>query len=154
MHTLRTIRVSSVCSTSLRRFGLALIAVASLAANTAQAAFTAQIQGQSFGSTNWTTGNLDGWAELDFIPMRVLMTGGSASNQTITVQFDHTKSSGGSTHLGIENLSNFTSSPNVVITSGPTANTPSGQNTWSYTFVVNLTDNTPGFVQFSGLLAP
>src|SRR6266404_1632385 len=155
MHTLRTVRVSSVCSTSLRRSGLALVAVASLAANTVQAAgFSAQIQGQSFGSTNWITGNLDGWAELDFIPMRVFMTGGSASNQTITVQFDHTKSTAGTPHLGIENLYNFTSSPNVVITSGPTANTPSGQNTWSYTFVVNLTDNTPGFVQFSGLLAP
>src|SRR6266478_6757075 len=109
MHTLRTVRVSSVCSTSLRRFGLALVAVVSLAANTAQAAFTAQLQGQSFGNTNWITGNLDGWAELDFIPMRVYMTGGSASNQTITVQFDHTNSSGGTRHLSMENLSNFTS---------------------------------------------
>jgi len=81
------------------------------------------------------------------------MTGGSVSNQTITVQFDHTKSTAGTPHLGIENLYNFTASPNVVITSGPTANTPSGQNMWSYTFVINLTDNTPGFVQFSGRLA-
>src|SRR5437868_4710468 len=114
MHTSSTVGVSSVRSTSLRHFGLALVAVASLAANTAQAAFTAQLQGQSFGSTNWTSGNLDGWAELDFIPMRVLMTGGSTSNQTITVQFDHTKS-GGTLRQGIQNLYNFTSSSNVVI---------------------------------------
>src|SRR6266403_5664832 len=153
MHTLRTVRVSSVCSTSLRRFGLALIAVASLAANTVQAAgFVAQLQGQSFGSTNWITGNLNGWAELDFIPMRVYMTGGPASNQTITVQFDHTKTAA-TLRQGIQNLYSFTSSPNVVITSGPTPNTPSGQDVWSYTFIVKLTDNAPGFVQFSGRLA-
>src|SRR5579862_873151 len=154
MHKLSTVRVSSVRSTSLsvRCFGLALVTIASLAASTAQAAFVAQLQGQSFGNTNWITGNLNGWAELDFIPMQVYMTGGPASNQTITVQFDHTKTAG-TLRQGIQNLYNFTSSPNVVITSGPTANTPSGQDVWSYTFIVNLTDNTPGFVDFSGRLA-
>src|ERR1051326_5443066 len=152
MHILSSVRVSFVRSTSLRRFGLALVAVASLVAGTAQAAFVAQLQGQSFGNTNWITGNLNGWAELDFVPMRVYTTGGPASNQTITVQFDHTKTAG-TLRQGIQNLYGFTSSPNVVITSGPTAYTPSGQDIWSYTFVVKLTDNTPGFVQFSGRLA-
>src|SRR5882724_10045111 len=152
MHTLHTDRVSFFRSTSLRRFGLALATVASLAASTAQAAFVGQLQGQSFPSTNWITGNLNGWAELDFIPMRVYMTGGPASNQTITVQFDHTKTAG-TLRQGIQNLYNFASSPNVVITSGPTPNTPSGQDIWSYTFTVKLTDNTPGFVQFNGRLA-
>src|SRR6266404_8843351 len=143
MHTLHMVRVSFVRSTSLRRFGLALVAVASLTASTVQAAFVAQLQGQSFGSTNWITGNLNGWAELDFIPMRVYMTGGPASNQTITVQFDHTKTAA-TLRQGIQNLYSFTPSPNVVITSGPTPITPSGQDVWSYTFIVKLTDNAPG----------
>src|SRR5437867_8794146 len=41
--------------------------------------FDAQLQGQSFGSTAWQTVNLTNWAELDFIPMRVLLTDGPAS---------------------------------------------------------------------------
>ena len=34
-------------------------------------AFSAQLQAQSFGNTNWSAANTAGWAELDLIPMRV-----------------------------------------------------------------------------------
>ncbi len=154
MHTLSTVRVSSVRSTSLRRFGLALAVVASLSASTVQAAgFNAQLEGRSFGSTNWSTANVTGYAELDLIPTRVFMTGGPVSGKTITVQFDHTKAHGSTLLQGIENLYSFTPSANVIITAGPTLIAPSGQDVWSYTFTVNLTNNASGFVEFRTRLA-
>ncbi|PWU20264.1 MAG: hypothetical protein C5B50_04455, partial [Verrucomicrobia bacterium] len=117
-------------------------------------AFSAQLQGQSFGSTNWQSVNLMGWKELDFAPCRTLFTGGPATNQTIVVTFDHTQTAGGNVTPGIENLYYFTNSSNVTITSGPTLSAPLGVDQWSYTFTVTLTSATnAGFVQFYARLA-
>ncbi len=107
--------VASNCFVLLRRLGVAFAVAVCLPAATAQAAFTAILQGQSSGSTNWVPGILSGWNELDLIPVRVWLTGGPANSQIITVQFDHT---------GIQNLSSFTPSPNVVMTSVPTLGAP------------------------------
>jgi uncharacterized repeat protein (TIGR01451 family) len=115
-------------------------------------AFSAKLKGQSAGSTNWISSNLQNWKELDFIPVRVALSSGPATNRVIVVQFDHTKTSGGSATPGIQNLSQFVASPNVTITAGPTLTGFSGDQ-WSYTFTVNLTDNQPGFVQFRARLA-
>jgi len=78
----------------LTRYAMGILVSGTMLASSVEAAFNAQLQGQSFGSTNWIASNLTGWRELDLIPMRVYMTGGPASNRVITVQFDHIRSSG------------------------------------------------------------
>jgi len=112
------------------------------------AAFNAQLQGQEFGYTNWSSGNVTNWQELDLIPVRVYMTASTltaGSNQTITVSFDHTKITGNSIIPGFENLYSFTPSASVIMVSPPALN--SSSDPWTYTFTVTLTD-TNGFVEF------
>src|SRR5512140_3556365 len=77
-----------------RRLSVSLITIACLALglNAATATFKSVLQGQNAGNTNWVNGPLVGWAELDTIPIRTLHTGGPATNQVITVNFDHSKS--------------------------------------------------------------
>ena len=118
------------------------------AANSLQGAFSAVLQGQSRGSTQWIGGNLQNWRELDFIPCRVYLDGGPATSQFITIQFDHFSNR----NPGIEDLSAFTTSSNVRFDVAPVLNAPSDQSTWSYTFTVSLTDNQPGFVEFRARL--
>ena len=48
-----------------------------------------ELQGQSQGSTNWIAGNLQNWRELDYIPCRVYISGGTVSGQTIRISFPH-----------------------------------------------------------------
>src|SRR5206468_3200605 len=134
--------------------GLSCAAVLSLTAGPAWAAgFKADLESHSFGSTNWSTANPTGYKELDYIPIRVVLTGGPATAKPITVQFDHTKTLGSRIIPAIQNLSSFSASSNVVITAGPTAVTPAGQDMWSYTFTINLTDNAPGYVEFRARLS-
>jgi hypothetical protein len=116
-----------------------------------EAAFKADLQGQHAGGTNWVNGPLQGWKELQFIPARALFTGGPATNQVITVRFDHTRSSG--TTRGIENVTGFTPSSNVLITAGPTLSAPAGDDIWSYTFTITITNAADGFVEFRARLA-
>ena len=108
-----------------------------------------ELQGQNKGDTNtWTMNNVMGWAEMDFIPCRFFFKNGSVNNQSITIFFPHLKG----TTPGFQNLYDFTPSPNAVITSAPVLKTdPSG--TWSYTFKVSVTNNSPGFVRFRARLA-
>ncbi len=140
------------CPRWLRAACVTLAVVGSFTAARARG-FNAQLQAQSFGSTNWSTGNPTGWQELDLIPTRVHLTGGPVNNQTITIQFDHTKTLGSRVYRGIEDLLMFTPSANVVITSGPTLSAPAGQDTWTYTLTVNVTNNTPADVEFRTRLA-
>src|SRR5260370_17648750 len=103
------------------------------------------LQGQNKGNTNiWTSVNLQGWVELDYIPFRVFFNSGSAGSQTVKVDFPHLNG----TTPGFEDLTGFTAfTPNIVFTAGPTLITdPSG--VWSYIFTVNVTDNNPGEVRF------
>src|SRR5258706_13784768 len=103
---------------SVLTIGLGVLAL--VWTSTAQAAgFDAELQGQSFGTTNWMASSLQGWAELDLIPSRVFMVGGPINNQTITVKFDHTKTQGGVVNPGIQNLFGFTPASNLGITAGP-----------------------------------
>src|SRR5437899_678832 len=95
----------------------------------ALAAFKAVLQGQEPGNTNWVNGPLNGWGELAFIPVRIVYTGGPASNQVMTLSFDHTK---GGTIPGIEYLVGFSNTPNVIITSPPVLSAPVGGDTCSY----------------------
>src|SRR2546425_1361951 len=123
----------------------ALLLLAPLAAS---AKFTALLQGQSRNDPTWINGNLMGWRELDYIPARVYFTGGPTNAQAIRVDFDHMNG----TKPGIQDLTGFTASGNVVITSGPTLLAPT-KGPWSYSFTVNLTDNAPGFIEFRARLA-
>src|SRR5262245_56553419 len=134
-----------------RRFaGISAVVVFSvLGSFKAQGGFNAQLEGQNTNSSTWISVNLMGWKELDYIPCRVLLTGGPANNKTITVQFDHFHSK----IPGIENLTSWAPSTNVVITSGPTLNAPIGSMTWSYTFTINLLNTSPGWVEFRARLS-
>jgi uncharacterized repeat protein (TIGR01451 family) len=114
-------------------------------------AFNAQLQGKSFGGTNWIASNLSGWHELDLIPMRVYLTGGPATNKVITVHFDHTRSSGKLVTPGVQNLSQFVASPNVTITSAPILTDQVGD-VWAYSFTVSLNNNSAGYVEFRARL--
>ena len=51
---------------------------------------------------------------------RLVVSGGPATNQFFSVDFDHTKLVGSAYLQGIQNLVNWTTSSNVTITSGPT----------------------------------
>src|SRR4051812_35613802 len=142
-------RQSSACvgRNSIWFFTIGLVLLAGL--NSARAAFDAALQGQSAGSAAWIGGNLQGWRELDYIPCRVYLTGGPGNDQTITVEFDHVQSR----IPAIQNLSGFTPSANVVITSAPTLSAPADSERWTYTFKVNLLNAQPGWVEFRARLA-
>src|SRR3954469_20182271 len=136
-------------SVTCRSLRCALLAVLLASGATAlRGAFSAVLQGQSRGSIQWISGNLQNWRELDSIPCRVYLDGGPASNQFITVQFDHFSNR----IPGIEDLSAFVASSNVRFEIAPVLNAPADQNTWSYTFTVSLTNNQSGFVEFRARL--
>src|SRR5258708_5742442 len=122
-----------------------------LGSSPAWATFKTVLQGQNAGNTNWVNGPLTGWKELDIIPVRTLSTGGPATNQVITVSFDHSKSSG--TVRGIEDLTGFSNSANVLITAPPTLFAPAGVDIWTYSFTITVTDAQDGTVEFNGSLA-
>src|SRR5437899_101058 len=69
------------------------------------------LQGQNKATPNsWVTGNLQGWLELDYIPMRVYFPAGMSGAQAVRIDFPHLT---GKT-FGFEDLSGFTAfSPNV-----------------------------------------
>jgi uncharacterized repeat protein (TIGR01451 family) len=129
----------------------------------AQTSFTdaskADLQGQSAvsssnqtGTGTWITGNLANWQEQSPIPMRVHLTSGPDTNVIVRVDFDHTKTSGTVIIPGIENLTNFTWSPNVTMVSPPALSAPAGADTWSYSFTVSFTGSTAD-VNFTGMMA-
>lgn len=107
------------------------------------------LQGQNKGNTSdWFTLNLQGWAELDYIPMRVAFDAGSAGTHTVTLNFPHYS---GKT-FGFEDLSSFSPSANAAFTAAPKL-TMSATGNWTYTFTVNLADNNPAEVRFLARLA-
>ena len=120
-----------------------------LVATSAEAAFNAVLQGRSAGSPTWVNNNLRGWRELDQVPARVYMTGGPVSNRSLRIEIDHL--TGGLP--GIDSLSMFTPSANVVITSGPTLAVSQNGETWSYAFTFNLLNGNPGYIEFRARLA-
>src|SRR5262245_38721391 len=136
---------------SRRRPVLAVLSLLTLwsLAPTAEAAFRSVLQGQHFTGTNWVNGPLLGWQELDMVPVRSLHTGGPATNQVIVINFDHTKGAA----RGIEDLTGFSNSPNVIITSPPILSAPAGVDIWTYTFTIAVTDGQDGTVQFFARLA-
>src|SRR6266568_2025500 len=103
-----------------KRRGLFAFSVVVLSLLAGQAVLLgASLQGQNKGNTNaWSSVNLQGWVELDYIPFRVFFDKNSAGSQTITVDFPHLMNG---TTPGFEDLSSFTAfTPNIVFTAGPT----------------------------------
>src|SRR5438552_1252876 len=122
------------------------------------AGFDARLQGQSATAPHSHTATgiyistlLQNWEELDTIPLRVNMTGGPVTGQTITVTFDHQKTNGSVLKPGIQNLVGFAPSAGVTITSGPTLTIGTGD-VWEYTLTVNMTTSA-GDVHFTGNLS-
>src|SRR5687767_4792702 len=112
-------------SVSLRALST-VCAFATLAPMAATGAFDAKLEGQSANSSAWINSNLRGWRELDLVPARVLMSGGPVSNKTLTIEIDRYKSG----IPGIDSLSAFRASSNVIIKSGPTLIAPAGAEKW------------------------
>ncbi|MSU57413.1 MAG: HYR domain-containing protein [Pedosphaera sp.] len=111
------------------------------------AAYT--LEGQNKGDTNtWSAVNLQNWQELDFIPVRVRITGGPIASQTFTITFPHLTG----TTPGFENFYSFAASSNVVFLSPPALAAPTTGD-WSYTFTVKVTNSTTATVQFFARLA-
>src|SRR4051812_34972954 len=106
-----------------------------LAPATTSLAASFELQGQSKGSASWTSGNLQNWQELDYVPCRVYITGGPLNNQALTISFPHLNG----TTPGFEDLRNFIGSANLTIVSGPTLSMASS-GTWSYTLAVTVSD--------------
>jgi hypothetical protein len=107
-----------------------------------------KLEGQSKGSGNWISGSLQNWQDLDSIPCRIRITGSAVRDQSITITFPRLNGIA----PGFEDLSGFTTSPNVVITRAPKLSTPARED-WSYTFRINYTGGKPGYVQFQARLA-
>src|SRR5439155_26416811 len=99
-----------------RRLGATLAAAFCLLIGPS-AGFAAWLQGQNSGDTNtWTSVNLQGWVELDYIPFRVYFDTGSHGLQTVTVDFPHLNG----TMPGLEDLTGFNPfTTNVVFVSAP-----------------------------------
>src|SRR5262249_41103020 len=108
------------------------------------------LEGQNKGDTNnWSAGNLQNWQELDYIPCRLHFTSAQGNNQNVTINSEHYNNG----TPGVENLSEFTFSPNVVVVSGPTLSAPPSQSTWSYSMTLTILDNQPAYVWFNARLA-
>ena len=108
------------------------------------------LQGQNKGDTvNWYMGNLQGWGELEYIPLRVYFAAGSAGNQTVHIDFPHLNGK----LFGFEDLAAFApATPNLAFTSAPVLTTGSS-GVWSYTFSVNVSDANPAEVRFFARMA-
>src|SRR6185436_19575229 len=93
-----------------------LVALAWLSVLLGQNAFglSISLEGQNKGDTNWFSGNLQNWQELDYIPCSVRYNN-APGIQNVTVNFEHRN--GGVP--GVQDLFNFTTSANVVFVSPP-----------------------------------
>src|ERR1044071_2898308 len=108
------------------------------------------LEGQNKGDTNtWVAGNLQNWQELDYIPCRVHWTASLSTSNFIRIDFPHMKGS----IPGFQDLFSFSNSANVVFTSPPTLSAPPTSSTWSYSFTVNILDNSDAFVYFFARMA-
>jgi len=108
------------------------------------------LEGQSAGNPNWCKDVVQGWSELNYIPSRVVLSGGPATGRVVTVAFNHTTRS---STPEIQFLTGFTPSANIVMTSPPALSAPPGSSVWSYTFTINLLDGNPAEITFLARLS-
>src|SRR4051812_7094544 len=90
--------------------------------------------------------------------MRVFLTKSNANpttqTQVIAVDFDHTKTTGGTAIPGIQDLTGFVAAGSATITSAPALTTATGD-MWTYTFTVSMTGaaGITGEVDFTARMA-
>lgn len=132
-----------------RSWGWQAAAVAAALPLLGQGLQAATLQGEYKGNkTDWYDNNLAGWAELDYVPMRVTFPSGSLGSQPVTLTFPHFS---GKT-FGFEDLSDFAVSGNAQFAGAP-ALTMAADGNWTYNFTVNVLDNNPAEVTFLARLA-
>lgn len=138
------------------KFGLSLLRACALLTGTvlglvnAQNALSQSLQGQSKGDTvNWLDGNVSGWQELEYIPMRVYFPAGSVGSHSVTIVFPHLSGK----VFGFQELIHFRAfTANIGFTTFPTLVTDASGN-WSYVFTADISDNNPAEVRFFARLA-
>ncbi len=132
--------------TGLRRVIIGVLCVLLTQAAVFGASF--KLQGQSRGCGAWISGNLRNWRDLDYIPCRILVSGGAVQDRTVRITFPELNNG----RPGFESLLDFTPSPNVTINSGPTFSEPvNGVRTC--TLKVSYTGRGEGYIQFLARLA-
>ncbi|HET7488444.1 MAG TPA: MBG domain-containing protein, partial [Acidimicrobiales bacterium] len=123
---------------------------------TAGAQLSGTLQGQSNpacssgGICPWQTTNLQGWGELQTIPMRLdFGPGQSGTSNSFTISLDHSNS-------GSQGLDGFTGwTPSANVTMSPAAPAPvkaingAGAETWSYTFTAQANNASEGWILFN-----
>ncbi|WP_183408135.1 S8 family serine peptidase, partial [Nocardioides pocheonensis] len=94
----------------------------------------------------WQSTSLDGWAELQTIPLRLAFDAGQANStpNTFTIEIDHAS---GAT-AGLESLTGFTPSANVSM-GAVTFSTASGGDIWKYTFTASISNDSAGSITFN-----
>jgi uncharacterized repeat protein (TIGR01451 family) len=110
------------------------------------------IQGQNKGSIEWVAPSVQGWKELEGVPLRLTLAPpktAASTTYTVKVSFDHFKSSDKSP--GIQDLYGWTASPGVTF-SAPQLTTSTGD-VWVYTLTATVAQTSTPFVEFRGKLA-
>src|SRR6185436_13577451 len=105
------------------------------------------LEGLHFSSSTWNTGTIHSWKEREGVPCRIRFSDGPATDQVITIEFDHSE---GTIPL-IEDINSY-GHDHVVVKSGPTLSAPPSQDVWSYTMTVDVTDSS-GELRFEARLA-
>jgi uncharacterized repeat protein (TIGR01451 family) len=146
---METVKHMKYSSFSFRSHSHCLIAASVLILGAGTALSAETLEGLSKGDTNWSSGNLQGWLELDYVPLRIRFDAGSAGSQTVDINFPHLVSGS----AGFQDLSGFVPvSTNVQFTSAPVL-TINNSGVGSYSFTVNITDQNPAEVRFYTRLA-
>jgi len=131
-----------------RSVGAALVALLSVLFGGASSFGSSYfLEGQDTGTnTNWLSGNLTNWQELQYIPCRFRIEGGPLSNN-VTLSFPGITAS----TPGFDGFFDFTNTANVVV-SQPVLSAPAS-GAWSYSFTINVTDGNSAAVYFKPRLA-
>jgi hypothetical protein len=127
-----------------------LTAVSVLALGTSVSVSGATLEGQNKGNPiAWSGVNLQGWLELDYIPMRFRFDAASAGTQSVKLDFPHL----GGTTPGFQDLTGFTAfTTNAHVVTAPVLSTdPSG--VWSYALTIKIDDQNPAEVRFYARIA-
>ncbi len=108
------------------------------------------LEGQHATGGAWVKKPLQGWRELDYIPIRIVIDGGPVAEKEVIVYFDHMGSGG---VPGFQNLYDFTPTSNVQFLSPPELVAPRNEDIWHYRLRVSITDRHFAAIEFRARLA-